>query len=317
MAKSESSAVKQQKICDGLIEMGAPLEVAEYAASRNPSSFLYTVLNFGYVAIMISGFVVGAFFWNVLENIAETNARAAALEADALLYSSFFGISMIIALFGWIFASGILAYIFTGPFENARLAIFTFSSLDAKSRMLMKLERFTQKHGPFSSPKEYIDRWWQVSTRVLIVPSLVLLGLAAATLDREFDTYSLVTEEAIVVKPILPFEVMKRLYWKDVETVEVGCNFVKDDNAHSLVYKVRFRNGDTHRLDSLIPVEGSWLDAIEVIDAAIVDNGGSFSRWEWLDRNPMDPQCLAGFQQELSTPDYQRLQGILRSDGFE
>lgn len=109
---------KQKEICDGLVAMGAPPEVAEYAALREPSLLLYSALNFGYIGIMAAGFIVGAMFWTPLEKIAESNARAAAVEIDALLYEINFGIAMIIAIFGWIFASGIIAYALAGHFER-------------------------------------------------------------------------------------------------------------------------------------------------------------------------------------------------------
>src|SRR5690606_13141771 len=97
-------------------------------------------------------------------------------------------------------------------------------------------------------------------------------------------------------------------------SVETGCNHVEDDGevSDNIVYKVKFPDGASVRIEDAIVLRGSWLATAEVIDQQLRASGATFSAWDWLGRDPQHPLCLAALQERFPGQAFQRVQRLLR-----
>ena len=93
----------------------------------------------------------------------------------------------------------------------------------------------------------------------------------------------------------------------------MGCNHVSADNpSNNLIYDVVFRSNRRYRITSAIPVNESWLDQLERIDAALVEGNVPVRRWKWLWREPLHPECLNEFARQYGDEDLGRIIKLLR-----
>jgi hypothetical protein len=56
----------------------------------------------------------------------------------------------------------------------------------------------------------------------------------------------------------------------------------------------------------------SWLDAAETIDQQLTTGGATFSRWDWMGRDPQHPLCIASLRDRYSDDQFLRVRRLLR-----
>jgi len=305
---------KESAVRNRLIEEGVPENVATYAASLNPSEWVFQALSWIFILIMILSFIRGAFLWGYFENILDKNAQSEAIASGAVLYQHNFGISGLIALFGWIFAAGIITGRIQLVTDKILSSAFVETMLDPKNRLYVGLEGYLKRLQAYEQePREYMKQACLGWINYIIWPAVILFSLAAATLERELQTYSYYTTEGFVEKPLFPWEPDKIDSWSNASYVELGCNHVTGKNASDdIIYDVSFQNGNSLRPSNALPVSGVWLDRVEEIDKVLVAKNVQFRRWNWLKRNPLHPDCLAYYRNKYSSSEYERLKLLLR-----
>ena len=299
-----------------LVEVGVPQAVAEYAVSLKPSGWVFQALSWIFILIMVLGFLGGAFLWGYFENILDQNAQAAATNASAVLYQHNFGIAGLLALFGWIFAAGVITGQIQLLSDKLLSSAFVETILDPKNRLYLSLETYLDRLRSYEhEPREYMKRACLGWINYILWPTLILFALAGAVLERELHTYEYYTLEGYVGKPLFPWESDKVYHWSNASYVELGCNHVTGKNASDdIIYDVTFQNGNSLRPSNALPVTGTWLDRIEQIDRVLASENKNFKRWSWLKRNPLHQSCMASYRKKWSSADYIRLEALLRVD---
>lgn len=303
-----------------LVALGVPRHVATYVAEQRPLR-IPVLGSLGFMIVMIGGFAVGALVWSVLEAILELNARADAEASGALLYHHNFGIGLLIALFGWIGASGVIVGAI--PMLSRRLAAGQFyesivgaaSGGDNLSGRAARwgAEKMMRELKDEPDPARYIERasfaWVGPATAF----AATALALAAFVTFRELNAYTLYFADHYEQQhTFLPARTVRS--WSDATRVEVGCNHVTGKNASDdPVYEVHFRDGGSTRVDSAFPASNSWIDQVEIIDTALVRAGAQFEPWSWLGREAYHPQCLGAQSTWLGDEDYARFRRLIRA----
>lgn len=296
-----------------LIRAGIPEFVIDHAFSLRPSRLHYVAGSFGVVGIMLSGFAVGAALWGSLEEIHIQNALDSALELSGVLYWSNFGISALIAIFGWIFASGLILYWVFNLSARMRASVFVYSFVDSSNAAYAKMFMPRESLSQIADPDEYIRSMIGHWSRISFWSAAFLLSIAAYSLERELKSFSVYSAEGYYEFPYFPWETTKVGLWAEAARVEIGCNHVTGKNADDyIVYEITLNSGGSIRLDNTAPVRGTWLDQIEVIDAAVEKSGAQFERWSWMKRDPLHPACVAAQAQKFGAENEERVARILR-----
>lgn len=299
-----------EELEEKLVEAGVPKRVAEQIAAQKPSRKLYFIGAVAFIIVTCSGFFLGAFLWEPLASVIEARAIGAAQADGSVLYWTNFGVAPLVAIFGWIFASGAGTY---GAFmisPRFRASAFAYSILDPRNRGLQRLP--ASRDDGSETADDYIRRALGNWIRLFSWGAAVLFALAFVILDRERDTYTLYSPTGFWARPLLPWDEEVRRNWREATRVELGCNHVVGRNASDdVIYDVVFP-GRTERISSATPVGVGYLDALEKIDDALRESKVEFKRWSWLSRDPMHPDCLKHWRVRLTDEDYARLSRLLR-----
>ncbi|QGZ93286.1 hypothetical protein [Terricaulis silvestris] len=301
-----------------LIALGVPRHVASYVAEQRPLR-IPLLSSVGVLVVMIGGFAVGTILWAVLEALLELNARAAAETSGALLYHHNFGIGLLIALFAWIGASGVIIGVI--PMLSRRLAAGEFyetivgsanapdqrSERSARWGIRRMMEELRDEH----DPARYVSRATFAWMKPAAIVAASALALAAIVTFRELNTYTLYFADHYEERhTFLPSPTIRS--WSDATRVEVGCNHVSRESDDP-VYEVHFRDGGSTRIDSAFPVSNTWVDQVEIIDATLVSIGARFEPWSWLDRDAYHPRCLMANAVWLGDEQYARFRRLIRA----
>ena len=86
-----------------LIASGVPENVANYAVEQSPKYRNYLLQSLIMFILMMAMFALGVFLWWLVEGVNNAKAEAATETIGALMYSTNFGVSFVIAVFGVIF----------------------------------------------------------------------------------------------------------------------------------------------------------------------------------------------------------------------
>jgi hypothetical protein len=295
-----------------LREAGVPEEVVSYATEDGLHMWLHTAAGLLILPVMLAGFVVGGFcLWPALENITAQNARHHAAEVGALLYHYNFGLSLVLALFAWIFASGAIAGLAPALSRRARKTLFVFSILDGKRAMVRLIaDRLRDETDPARYVSKIVLGWVPMAA----VAAVVLAAISGLAVARDIQSHLLFTSTGYIRSPFFPWGSARPHEWSSAVSVETGCNHVVSRSGISddIIYQVKFADGSSVRIGDAIPLEGSWLTAAEAIDQELRASGATFSTWKWLGRDPRRRLCLAALQQRFPGQDFERVQRLLR-----
>lgn len=289
-----------------------PEHVAEYLERLAPKMWRWWLTQAAFFVLMLGGFAVGGYFiWPVLEQMTAHNAMMAAMDANAVMVGYNFGVSMVLALFGWIFAAGALSGLLSVMSEQARASAFTYNMLAARGVAQWSVRRTLRELEGDSDPERFVRRavWSWQSWAVGLGAALMTVSAYAAT--RDVQAHDIFTRSHFIASPLLPWGSRAPVAWSEAELVEVGCNHATGRNAYdSIIYRVHLPGRYFVSLESGQAL-GDWLVAAEAIDAELRDGGVPFQRWDWMGRDPLHPQCLAVMRQSWEE-DYPRIERLLR-----
>jgi hypothetical protein len=304
-----------------LVSLGVPQHVAAYVAEQRPLR-IPLLSSVGFMVVMLGGFAVGGLWlWPMLETRLDQNTLAAAQSSGALLYHHNFGIGLLIALFAWIGASGFI--VATIPMLSRRLAAGEFyeSIISAASAgntlggraARWGVERMRRELENEPDPERYIQRATFAWVKPAGAFAAAALAIAAVVTVRELNAYTLYFADYYEQQhTFLPSRTVHA--WSDAARVEVGCNHVTGRNpSDDPIYEVHFNGGGSTRIDSAFPVSMTWIDQVELIDAALVRAGARFEPWSWLDRDAHHPRCLMAYATWLGAERYARFQRLIRA----
>ncbi|MBX3431609.1 MAG: hypothetical protein KF779_18640 [Hyphomonadaceae bacterium] len=297
-----------------LRESGAPQQVIDYVLAQRPTAsfaLIYTIL---FLAVMLSGCGVGALFWEPLGDLTVRNAVDHARAENALLFEANFGFSLVIAIFGWIFASGSIANLILLRTPRLRASYLIFNATHSRrwfERTLLK--RSLRRVAELSDPKAYVDAWISQGNRMMLIAGVVGLSIAGLALVRDVNTHTVYTATHYIRAPFFPWGASEPRPWRDAARVELGCNHVEGRNASdSIIYRVDFGDGDKVSLESGMPLPGGdWLRSARTIDAELRAGDAKFERWSWMNRDPLHEACLNVMRRNFGA-DYPQIERLLR-----
>ncbi|MEM9937402.1 MAG: hypothetical protein AAF768_01010 [Pseudomonadota bacterium] len=307
--------IDHEHVVDELKSLGVPDETAAEIA---PAWRIYLLRWFGnWIAFvtMVSGFIAGGVFVSpFLEALNNNIALNAAQETNALMYDTNFGFGLLVLLIAWILISGMTASALTWltrmPISGA-IFLGTLSDVSSGKWNTELTTKTAEKFNVAPSADRFIAEWskgllWRMLKYAI---PLTLVGLFA--LARDVNTYSVYGTNGYHRNPLLPWAKAQIIPWSEASSVELGCN--QTDDGGSLVYKVKFNNGKSVRIEDGVPIHLSWLESLEAIDRRITAAGAEFVRWEWLNRDSMHPKCLRGYYGYLGPHGGDRFMALLRS----
>ncbi|WP_416879441.1 hypothetical protein [Litorimonas sp.] len=265
-----------------------------------------------YVISLLLGFAIGGLWlWPYLEGLNTQAAVAAAKEEGGLLYSTNFGIGLLIALFVWILGAIIpvlfLIHVLPMPLKGA-----LFFAVLAEDKNAEKNYRTAQSiMNDFSRPdsaEDFVNAWTRKS--IVKIGKYFLPALILTTVITLWETrvYSVFTPTEFHRSTFFTGDKMRT--WDNVQSVELGCNTTDDSN--DLIYDVSFKGGGGVRIAGKPLEYTSWIDSIKIIDNAITQSGAEFKRWSWLKRDPVHSNCLFHYNRVLNQQDYATFEKILR-----
>ena len=303
---------KNAALADKLREQGVTDEVIEYVLSKNPSKVLSIISDFLLIFLLILGFAVGAVLWVAVGRYSGQAALEHALSIGGVMYEDIFGFSGLAALFGWICASGFITY--SPQLNSERLIVSAFAYSLADNSKKSGSWRRTYLKADKSLEPEILTRWVFASQgKWMKWPAIMLFLVAFPLLELELKLHTIYTTEGFVERSEYGLGDWSNVSWTGVVSVELGCNHVTGrSKSDDPVYKINFADSRSIRLDNARSVRGSWIDGIEVIDAALVSGGAEFKRWSWPNRNPLHPECLAADRAKMSPEDFARLLTLMR-----
>ena len=186
---------EEPKLSAQLEAAGVPAHVAVYLEEQRPIAFAYWGGQGLTLLILVAGFAVGAYWlWPLFERMTEANAVAVGQRVGALMVQYNFGMSLVLALFGWIFAAGAIGGFAGIATERLRASTFAFTALNAKQAIARwGLQRTLRALSGETDPKAYVRRavvnwqWWMAAS------AAVLLLISACAVSRDVQANGLYT----------------------------------------------------------------------------------------------------------------------------
>jgi hypothetical protein len=306
-----------------LVALGVPQHVAAYVAVyvaeqrplRDP-----LLSNVVFMVVMIGGFAFASLWlWPTLEACLDQNALAAAQSSGALLYYHNFGIGSFIALFAWL---GVCAFfVATIPVLSRRLAAGEFYvSVTGAANVGDPLGgraarwgvgRMQRELESEPDPARYLRRAMFASVKLVGAFAAAALAIAAIVAARELNAYTLYFADRYEQQhTFLPSRTVRA--WSDAGRVNVGCRHLTGEDAGDApIYEVHFIGGGSTPIHLAFPVSMTWIDQVELIDAALVRAGARFEP-RLGRREAHDPRCLRAYETWLGAERYARFQRIIR-----
>ena len=303
---------RNENLIAELRTVGIAEDLIAYLIDQRPSILLSTWSDIRILVLMVFAFGVGFFVWLYLSNISEMVALEHAQAVDAIFYADFYGFSMLAALFAWILIAGVLAANPAFVSQRVMASAFADNVIRDKNRNYLWKKAYinVDKTVPHD---EQVRRIYAAQGAWGRKPGIVLLVIALLGFSYEVRVYTLYTDEGVIERSSYGFGDWETLSWSEATTVELGCNHVTGrDGSDDPIYQIHFGDETSRRLEGAIPLEGSWIDNILIIDVILEREGVQFKRWEWLYRDPMHPACLEKNRQTRSPEDYQKLLKLLR-----
>lgn len=241
------------------------------------------------------------------------NSRLAASvseQVDGYLIFQNVGLGGLVGLFGGIFLTGTMGAILVRslPGEHRLAGLYTLIesepiwSIDTKAVRWAVDTRHPDEDATTLAGRAAMR--YGRSMALIAAPFLVIGGALAL---YEVGNYAIVSERGIYR------DGSETVYlWSDIEFVEVGCNETSDSS--SLIYQLHFSDGWDIDLADSDPVGMTLLEALERADDTVLAHNKEFKLWEWLERNPMHPECLAHYRNSWPTDEFQRLRSVLHVD---
>jgi hypothetical protein len=240
-------------------------------------------------------------------------ALAMAVSGDGVLFRTGVGPSVLLVIFAFVVTYAWLLWWIVSQLRGPLQGIVALSLLDNYEHRRLKTKKFRrvvsdQRLGESSA--DFLLRLSSVfsaSYRNWAIP--LLLGFACFVV-LDFRTFTYARADEIVDQPWVPWKGGGTYDLADAEYVEVGCNYTKDGGWAE--YNVHFLDGAQFNIARFKPVDGSWIEAMQVVDQTLMEAGVPFRRSTFRDRDPMHPKCLEVQDRKLSPGEPGALRALLR-----
>jgi hypothetical protein len=299
---------------EALQQSGVPAHVISYVLAQQPVPWFGIAYTTVFLAVMVGGFFVGSLFWAPLEDLTVRNALEHARAEGALLYHANFGLSLVLALFGWIFAVGFIGNLIFLRTARLRAAYLMFSVTHSRRAFERAMVASSLRQiGEVHDPEAFIATWIKLGNRWTMIAAVAGLALAGVALARDVQAHTLYTQSSYIRAPFFPWGRSEPRLWRDAVKIELGCNHVEGRNAYDkIIYSVHFADGAKVDVGNgwALP-GGDWLQNAELIDAELRASEATFERWSWMNREPLHPACLAVMRGSFGA-DYPRIERLLR-----
>jgi len=301
-----------------LQSVGVPAHIIDGLLKKDLALWIEHVQYAVFLGLMVAGFAVGGWLiWPALEQLTEANARQHAETAGALLYSYNFGLSLVLAIFAWIFVVGLAATLLTNGSARMRASAFVVAALQSRGSGLVRwsMRRQLQPLEQETDPDAYVREAAARGLMSLALATLALATLSVAAVKRDVQAHRVYTAEGYIHSPFFPWASRDLRRWEDATRVELGCNYIASEDASDVIYNVHFPDGAEAFPASARALSGHWVDQLQEIDAALRRSDAQFERWRWLNRDPIHPRCLEQMLEALG-PKYPSLQVMLQTGGY-
>lgn len=299
---------------DQLSRLGVPDHVIEHALSHKPTKASYLSLLWGGLTLMIFCIFGSIVFIGSVGNAAvDSNALFRAQSEAALFYQYNFGLSPLFSIFAAIFISGTVMIGLAGLTQRIRASQFVYGLMNKKTQKHLPKKEKMAALSSIGDPEVYMDKLMPNPVGAFTWAGVALAAMTVASFERDIDTYEIMTPTQYIATPWFPWEGEVSLYWRDATHVELGCGRFSSGRGgtrYEIVYQVHFSSGRSVSLDEARPVEGNWLDAIEILDDILETEGATFERWRG--DLALHAKCLAKLARRYKGKDLNRIHDLLR-----
>lgn len=296
-----------------LRQAGVPPDVISYVMKGHLIEWYTTAHILVYCSFFFPIAVISLFFIRFFDNHARDLAKA----RGAILYMSNDGLWLIIALFATMFLiAAAVAFLFART-PNLQINYVVFTIVDRKKQRLSEwvVDWGIRRLRHVTDPARYVRKAVWGSLAMMGVPGLLLGALSAYVAVREWRSFEAFTPTVYIDEPFFPWNAAETHEWSSAVSVTIGCKHswrrgggASDD----LIYTVTFADGAEAHLGSATPVRGSWLDAMEVIDRAILRSRPRFLAWKGSKEAALDPRCIDAVYERFPGDEFERLKTVMK-----
>lgn len=304
---------EQKSERDRLLEWGIPSNVVDYALSFPKVRWFVIAYGGAFVITYFGGLIMGAaLLLSPLIREANANAREHALAASGILYKNGFGITIAFGFVAWMFAIWPIIVPLMSATPRLLATSFVYSILGGRRSGVTdwitrkSIAAASQEIEPCLYLRKVVLGYMPWCAGIAIV--FAVLSLAAA--NWEAKAYSIITLDAYIDSPSLPWEQPQHRSWAAAESVALGCNHTirsKGSDTDDLLYDIDFPDGEHVFIQDYEPVAGTWIDQANLIDAKLRELGLRFHH------TSLSPACLEAWKRKLGIEDYTALKKLLRA----
>ena len=275
-----------------------------------------------YLTILLGGLGVGIGIWFLCEGILAKSAEESAVLLNGLAYHTDFGIGLFIGLFAWMAITCIICDIYLrltpAPYKTA---IFLGAYSGPKTKTIPPKTLLKKDKTHWRDAADLIDNGTRRYTKIATIIAVPLTLLSIGVTYAELKHFTVISPKGVHKSAFLTGQ-MKLKEWDEAVKVEIGCNYVKarygknsSPEKHDVVYHIHWADKSKTRLQTDNQLNGKhWLVNFEAIDDILIDSDATFTRWEWLKRNPLHPKCLRHHRNKLGPELAPRFDSLLRVD---
>ncbi|MFK8251411.1 hypothetical protein [Ancylobacter terrae] len=224
---------------------------------------------------------------------------------------------MIIALFATLFVVGAAVAFLFARTPNLRINYVVSTIVERKKVLLSEwvVDWGIRRLRRVTDPERYVRRAVQGSLAMMGVPGLLLGMLSAYVAVREWHSYEAFSPTVYINEPFFPWNAAVTHEWSSAVSVTIGCQHSfrsRGADVDDLIYTVTFADGTEANLGTATPVRGSWLDAMEVIDRAILRSRPRLLAWKGSTEEALDPRCVDAIYERFPDDEFERLKKVMK-----
>lgn len=276
-----------------------------------PRSRLIAVAAFVMVALPI-GLMIAAMLW--LQSTAQAGAERLAAETGSTLVYVNVGVGPLLMLFGLIFLSMTLVYVYALRHQSFAYAAAMISE-PPQQTMVRSISAYFMRGSVHRAAQQAGDaqgfmsaylrdqiRLWGTCAAALLLPALVITVL-------ETRNYWVAGPAGIFEQRLFQPFTRNHHALNAAKELATGCN--NTSRANHLIYDVTFPSGTSFDLGDAEQVKNGDIARLEVVDQSIAPTV-PHTRWSHLHRDPLHPACLDYWSGRFDANGSARLAKLLR-----
>ncbi|TCK30980.1 hypothetical protein EV667_1085 [Ancylobacter aquaticus] len=295
---------------------GVPQPVIDYVSKYSRVESLDAAVGLISILFAVLFFAALIVIGRRIENNTLPGVLEIAVQVNGLLYEYEFISPLIPGLFGALLISVALGMFATLSPASWQPTVFISGITKLRKNRFSRwlLRRMMARLAEETAPPRYVRRFVFMPAWFLAGAGVLFLAISVPVAMLEVRAFEVFAPEGYYVSPLLPWEAPRLHSWASAAYVETGCavSSGKAGAGKHMIYDVTFDDGTVVRLPAATPIEGSWLDNMEVIRWKLRIAGVRFVPWTWLWNDPYHPRCLRALWDSLSPDDFVRMWWLLR-----